>query len=402
MRLLFITTSNLATNPRLVKELYLASSLKFDIEVIQFNLDNWSYSYTQQIKGNLPKVNFIDIEAGRRPFIPWFVSSFLERFFSRIPLPFLPLSWLSISLNKRAFLIQRHFRNIQYKPDLIIAHNPGSFYPAMLFAKRYKSEFAIDVEDYHPGETFDGRVTERMKKLMQLVLPKAKYVSFASKLILERVKSDMHKSNSNLCNPTLINNVFSKEEFVLKTNYATDQGKLNFVWFSQNIDYSRGLESIFTLLDNFGNDISLTLFGNLREEFFQKEITHRNYIRTEQPMAQHKLHSILSNFDIGLALETITSDYNRDICLTNKIWSYLQSGIYILASSTKAQKELIHEFSSNGEILYEIDNKARLQIKNMIQNKEQIRKGQTERSLLNEKVNWENEADKLKYVWEIK
>lgn len=398
MRLLFITTSNLATNPRLVKELYLASSLKFDIDVIQFNLDNWSHFYTQQIKGNLPKVNFIEIEAGRRPFIPWLVSSFLERFFYRIPLPILPLSWLSISLNKRAFLIQRHFRNIQDKPDLIIAHNPGSFYPAMLFAKQYKSEFAIDVEDYHPGETFDGRVTERMEKLMQLVLPKAKYVSFASKLILERVKSDMHKSNSNLCNPTLINNVFSKEEFVSKTNYALDQGKLNFVWFSQNIDYSRGLESIFTLLDNFGNDISLTLFGNLREEFFQKEITHRNYIWTEQPIAQHKLHSILSNFDIGLALEP-GRDLNNSIAVSNKIWAYLQSGLYILASNTPAQVDFIEKFPTNGEVFFCEKEKARLQIKNMIQNKDQIRNSLGERKLINDLVNWENESKKLIPIW---
>lgn len=371
----------------------------YEIELIQFNLNNWSDGLTKQVLFKYPRIYNIEIEAGRKPLIPWLVSSFLERFFSRIPLPFLPLSWLSISLNKRAFLIQRHFRNIQNKPDLIIAHNPGSFYPAMLFAKRYKSEFAIDVEDYHPGETLDGRVPERMKKLMQLVLTKARYVSFASKLILEQVKSDLLESKLTLNNSILINNVFSKEEFISRTNYALEQGKLNFVWFSQNIDYSRGLESIFTLLDDFGNHISLTLIGNVREEFFQKEITHRNYIRTEQPMAQHKLHSILSNFDIGLALETQKSDYNRDICLTNKIWSYLQSGIYILASPTSAQQEFIKEFSSNGEILYEIDNKARLQIKNMIQNKEQIRNSLGERKLINDLVNWENESKKLIPIW---
>ena len=399
MRLLFITTSNLATNPRLVKELHLASSLKFDIDVIQFNLDNWSHSYTQQIKGNFSKVNFIDIEAGRNPYIPWLMSTVLEKFFSLIPHPFLPLSWLSISLNKRAHLIQRQFGYIKNKPDLIIAHNPGSFYPAMLFAKRFKSEFAIDVEDYHPGEMNDGRVTERMKNLMRLVLPSAKYVSFASKLILEQVKSDILDSDLSLNNPTLIDNLFSKEEFVLKNIYVLDQHKLNFVWFSQNIDYSRGLESIFTLLDNFGNDISLTLIGNGREEFFQKEITRRNYIRVEQPMAQYKLHSILSNFDIGLTLETKTADYNRDICLTNKIWSYLQSGIYILASSTSAQKDFIMEFSSHGEVLIDNKEQSKLQIKELIKKKEQLRQGLSKRRLLNESVNWENESIKLISIW---
>jgi hypothetical protein len=398
LKLLFITTSNLATNPRLVKELSLATSLKFDIEVIQFNIDNWSHSYTLQIKSKFPNVNFIEIEAGRKPLFPWLLSSFLERLFSHIPHSFLPSSWLSISLNKRSFLIQRHFRFVKNKPDLIIAHNPGSFYPAMLFAKRFKSEFAIDVEDYHPGETIDGNIFERMKYLMQAVLPKAKYVSFASKLILVQVKSDMLESNSILNNPTLIDNVFSKEEFVNITNCNLDQSKLNFVWFSQNIDYSRGLEPFFTLLDDFCNDISLTLIGNVRMEFFEKEINHRKYLRLEPPKAQIELNSILSNFDIGLALEP-GRDLNNSIAVSNKIWSYLQSGIYILASSTEAQKELIQEFSSSGEVLLDDKEQSKLQIKELIQKKELIRMGLSKRRLLNDFVNWENESNKLISIW---
>jgi hypothetical protein len=233
---------------------------------------------------------------------------------------------------------------------------------------------------------------------MQAVLPKAKYVSFASKLILVQVKSDMLESNSILNNPTLIDNVFSKEEFVNITNCNLDQSKLNFVWFSQNIDYSRGLEPFFTLLDDFCNDISLTLIGNVRMEFFEKEINHRKYLRLEPPKAQIELNSILSNFDIGLALEP-GRDLNNSIAVSNKIWSYLQSGIYILASSTEAQKELIQEFSSSGEVLLDDKEQSKLQIKELIQKKELIRMGLSKRRLLNDFVNWENESNKLISIW---
>ena len=116
-------------------------------------------------------------------------------------------------------------------------------------------------------------------------------------------------------------------------------------------------------------------------------------------MAQHKLHSILSNFDIGLALETKTSDYNRDICLTNKIWSYLQSGIYILASPTRAQQEFIKEYSSYGEVLFDDKKQSILQIEELIQRKEQISQGLRKRHLLNDFVNWENESNKLIPIW---
>lgn len=399
MKILFVTTTNLATNPRLVKEIDLASSLGFDIELIQFKLNNWSDELTKQILSKYPRIVNIEIEAGRRVFITWFISSGIEKFCNYLPSFILPTKWLAISLNKRAYLILRYFKFISSKPDIIIAHNPGSFYPAKFFAEKFQTEFAIDIEDYHPGETRSTRQSNRMKKLILNTLPKAKYVSFASKLIMQQIQIDFRMANLPLENPILIDNVFPKSEFTEIKPFLLDQSKLNFVWFSQNIDYSRGLESIFTLLDNFGNDISLTLIGNLREEFFQKEITHRNYIRLEQPMAQQKLHSILSNFDIGLALETKTSDYNRDICLTNKIWSYLQSGIYILASSTHAQTVFIQEFSFNGEALLDDKEQSKLQIKELIQKKEQIRDSLGQRKLINEVVNWENESNKLIPIW---
>jgi len=85
--------------------------------------------------------------------------------------------------------------------------------------------------------------------------------------------------------------------------------------------------------------------------------------------------------------------------LTNKIWSYLQSGIYILASPTSAQKEFIKEFSSYGEVLLDDKKQSTLQIEELIQRKEQIRNSLGERRLLNETVNWENESRKLREIW---
>ena len=216
---------------------------------------------------------------------------------------------------------------------------------------------------------------------------------------MEQVLNDFRITNLTLNKPTLIDNVFSRNEFTLVKAYDLTQSKLNFVWFSQNIDYSRGLESIFVILDEFRNEISLTLIGNVRDVFYQNEISHRKYVKVEKPMAQKVLHSILPNFDIGLALETKSSDFNRDICLTNKIWSYLQSGVYILASSTRAQSDFIDKFPSNGEVIFENTEKVNWQINKLILNKEQIRQNKKDRRMLNDLVNWEYEMSKLKSVW---
>ena len=400
MKILFITTSNLATNPRLVKEIDLATSMGFEIELIQFNLNNWSENLTRQILSKYPKINNIQIEAGRRPFTAWFNSSVIEKICTCLPSFILPTKWLSISLNKRAYLIHRHFKIISSKPDIIIAHNPGSFYPAKFFAEKFQTEFAIDIEDYHPGETLNNRKSNRMKKLLFKILPKAKYTSFASKLIMEHIESDFRMANLPLENTMLIDNVFPKSEFTEIKPYPLDQSKLNFVWFSQNIDYSRGLESIFSVFDEFQNEISLTLIGNIRNEFYQNEILHRSYIHIEEPKAQNELHSILPNFDIGLALEP-GRDLNNSIAVSNKIWAYLQSGLCVLSSSTQAQTDFINRFPLNGEMIFDNREKAKLQIKSLILEKIQIRERKNDRRMINNVVNWEKESSKLQSFWKF-
>lgn len=401
MRIIFITTSNLATNPRLVKEIDLATSMGYELELIQFNLNNWSDKLTKQILCKYPKIINIEISAGKEPFFAWFSSSVLEKVCSYIPSFILPTKWLSISLNKRAYLIQRYFKFISSKPDIIIAHNPGSFYPALFLAAKLNTEFAIDIEDYHPGETLSTRQSKRMKKLILNTLPKAKYVSFASRLIMQQIESDFRKPNISLNNPILIDNVFPKSEFTEIKPFPLDQSKLNFVWFSQNIDYSRGLESIFSVFDELQNEISLTLIGNIRKEFYQNEILHRSYIHIEAPKAQKELHGILPNFDVGLALETKASDMNRDICLTNKIWAYLQSGIFIFASYTQAQTDFINRFPLNGVVIFDNREKAKLQIKSLILEKIQIRERKNDRRMINNVINWEQESSKLQSFWKF-
>jgi glycosyltransferase involved in cell wall biosynthesis len=58
-----------------------------------------------------------------------------------------------------------------------------------------------------------------------------------------------------------------------------------------------------------------------------------------------------AEFDVGLALEQPVS-LNRDLCLTNKIFSYLLAGNAIAASSTTGQRPIIEAIGRAG-FLYE-------------------------------------------------
>jgi len=58
-KILFVTTANLATNPRLVKELQLVNSNpSLKAKVVLFNLGNWSDQIDAQIRKSFPEIEF--------------------------------------------------------------------------------------------------------------------------------------------------------------------------------------------------------------------------------------------------------------------------------------------------------------------------------------------------------
>jgi glycosyltransferase involved in cell wall biosynthesis len=58
-----------------------------------------------------------------------------------------------------------------------------------------------------------------------------------------------------------------------------------------------------------------------------------------------------AEFDVGLALEQPASP-NRDLCLTNKIFSYLLAGNAVAATATRGQKPILDAVGRAG-FLYE-------------------------------------------------
>jgi hypothetical protein len=65
-----------------------------------------------------------------------------------------------------------------------------------------------------------------------------------------------------------------------------------------------------------------------------------------------------AEYDVGLALEKAVSP-NRDLCVTNKIFSYLLAGNAVAATSTTGQKTIMEKLGSAG-FLYEPGNSEAL------------------------------------------
>ena len=374
------------------------NNMKVQITVVAFHLHNWTDEKEKDLRKELGRVKFHYLEAGRKPLFAWLYSTLLEKASRLVPalLPHTPFL-AALAIDKRSYLLYDWIKRNKDGYDLIIAHNPPAFYAAAVLAKKSGTPFALDIEDYHPGEGNNKIVRDCMGYLMRRFLKKVTYASYASPLIKKYAVENEYDGDGN--GSLVVNNTFPASEFVPAGSAGPVAGKLQIVWFSQFIDYGRGLEKVLPSLDRFGDRIGLTLFGSIREGFFEKEIKKREYIDCPGALSQLQLHQSLGAFDIGLALEDGTVDLNRNLCLTNKIWSYYLAGLFIVATDTEAQQLFLKERPQHGTCTALSGDVFGKLMEDLIANKQSIRDGRRERLKAASGEGWENESQLLKRKW---
>lgn len=397
VKLLYILSGNLSTTPRALQSIITAKQL-YKVEVLGVNRTA-VWEKMDKVLIDEQGIHYKTVSLGRKPFVPWLLSSIVHKMAQKLA----PLFTTSLRLNayassKTAFLLNRKLKTYTQNYDLVIAHSYGSFYPAYAFAQNNKAPFIVDIEDYHPGESVlvsQKEETERRKHLLAQLLPKARHITYASPLIgkytlnlLDNLPKHKH---------TLINNCFSSSEFQLKENNAE---KLNLVWFSQNIAASRGLEIVVPKLYQYKSKINLVLIGYLYQDFYDDFLSQfKDILTILPPLSQHDLHQKICEFDIGLALEIKTTDKNRDLCLTNKIFAYAQSGLFILATDTQAQSAFLNQYSALGMLFDSSSQGFEKPLEFIINNKEAIRDNKSKRYAYAKTLSWENESRKLIQIW---
>ncbi len=400
MRILFITSYDLTTNPRLAKELNLAEELGWETEFVGFDLGGWSTEIERKEAAKY-RAKKVYLPARRRPVFKWLADVICERL-SRLIYPLLPgsLKITAYAHSRRSRRLWKYLRGLRNKKyDLIVAHNLAALYPAWRLSRRLNIPFGFDVEDYHPGEAITRDVDNerrRREQLMQRLLPEAAYITVAAPLIGDLVRKLIGRYPYDRID--LINNVFPDEEFVY---IPPGQGKLRFVWFSQNIAPGRGLELILPALAQFKDKLDLTLIGNLYPDFYASVLVrYRDFVNIRKPMPRKELNYVLGEFDIGLAIELSSADFNRQVCLTNKIWAYFQAGLYILATDTPAQQLFIQQFVDHGRIIPQSTQDIVSVIEQLIEQADNIRRNKQARFTAARNYGWSKEKIKLKQLWE--
>jgi glycosyltransferase involved in cell wall biosynthesis len=394
-RVTFITTGQPTTNPRLVKEAETLLSLGYSVKVICCFYQVWSQSYDAEITGRYPGVYIYcggDQVLQRKKYyqtrIRQRLCQLLFPYFSKNPVAENAIS----RTHTEALQVAKRI-----KTDLYIAHNLGALPAAVMAAKQSGAAVGYDAEDMHSAQYLSDKDPMYLlnKYIEEKYFEAVDYFSAASPLIAQ-----YYQHLYPFLKPAVINNVFPRTTLKIKQNYV--KGKpLKLFWFSQTIGADRGLESLIQAIGKSESNSELHLLGHCPDEnkaslsaFAKKMGLNQRQISFHPPVAPDELFVFASKFDIGFAGET-GSTLNRDICLTNKVFTYIQSGLAIIASDTQAQALFLRQYPATGRIFDKNDADALVrQLEHYLQDPDLLYRTRLDNYRLGQtQLNWEAERD---------
>lgn len=347
-----ITSAQPSANPRLLKEAITIYNAGYKTTVIWCPISTWADEFDKKLFNEYQGINWV--KAGFHS-----TSQPLGYFYARIRLKVWQVIHKLIGNHfdaaiKSMVLYSQELISIalQEQSDLYIGHNLGALPAIVKASKKNKSKSIFDFEDYHRGEFNDeSSQLKRVKQIENKYVPLLNSISTSSPLITQAYKNIF----SNLSIQT-INNCFPY-------SYAIDQlcnlhiKPLKLFWFSQYIGKTRGIETVIESISKFSKDeLTLTLLGTASNEikiYFQSLSAKLNLSEKQliflDPISEKEIVQIASKHHIGLASE-YSHNLNRDICLTNKIFTYLLAGNALVLSDTFAQKTFLDDNQGIGSL----------------------------------------------------
>lgn len=398
---LFISSSTLAANPRFVKA-FEACKDEHTCTVVCFTHQDWGEELSKAIVNRNSKVNFLFIS-----YHPNFIIKVWAKLLHKTAILLNSLAKnnkriAAYANSDKTFQLHSELKNklVNRHFDVMVVHNVAAFYPAIQWAKK-TTKISVDIEDYHPGEeSYFNQKNEICNRLllMKSILQRAWGVSYASPLIMQECLHTFNEIKYLKGKSIVVQNCFPQHEFQYKDSTSE---KLKLVWFSQNIASGRGLEQLLAALVEFEHQVELHLIGNLSAAFHQEVLQHyASFIVVHPPKPQLELHQMLAEYDIGLCLEQ-GHCLNNKLALSNKIWAYFQSGLFIYATDTPAQQAFIKTHPKHGICIQKKPTALTEGISYILQNKNEIRKSKKTRFDDAKSYSWEKEVLKLKTLFSV-
>lgn len=379
-----VTGQHLVSNPRVWKEANALEKAGYNVTIFttwyskklrvnDLNLINVNVHYTSSC-------NLIKSETSIVHLLYWRISRKLSNYF--------------FFFFKYGSIYQFVFRPLgqikkitQLKSDLYICHQEAGL---LLGLKLLKAGYkvAFDFEDWYSEDYLNRfRPISLLRKAEFEALRNGEYVTCPSLSMSKRLNEQY-----NLDKPIQV--IYNTFQDTGETNQEIKKIPNSCVWFSQTIGPGRGLELFLDLIKNFHISLELHLIGNCSSTFkshLVSLIENTPHIIIFHPLMNHTdLLKYLRCFEFGLALENYFPK-NKDLTISNKILTYLQLNLHVIATNTIGQLELKEDF--NDSITYvdlskpfDTHNQLRKAIDNL---------NQRVSTLFPNKYTWDNQQNKI-------
>lgn len=340
-RICLVSPGHVASNPRLVKEADALHEAGYDVHVVS----GWYY----------PPLDVHDVEifnragwarstvyylTGPRVLLAKFRREFARRRLANTPKPGVELSLRAI--HPALGLLTRAAARIE--ADLFIGHCLPGLPAAARAAKSRGVRYGFDAEDFHLQETEQraagGSEAAAVRAIESHFLPHCAHLTASSPLI-SRACADTY----GVPEPLSLLNVFPLAEAPARPHAGSVDGGARLYWFSQTIGHGRGLEQLIVALGQMQTRCELHLRGIPVPDFMDqlrqhaREAGFHGRIDVLPTAPAHEMARLAAGYDLGLSLEQSWPP-NRDLCLTNKLFTYLLAGVPVALTPTRAQAQL--------------------------------------------------------------
>lgn len=353
LRICLVTSNHVANNPRIVKEADALAAAGHRVRVVAMNnhpeLSHRDATVMARRGWRLHRVT-----AGRRTEggrLRWLADSLLQRAARALALRGVRHE----RVVDRA--VSRHVGALAraaaaHPADIVIGHNLAALPAAARAAARLGARLGFDIEDLHTGELPDGPAHEAerglRKSLEARLLPRCELLTAASGGIADDIVQ-LYRVRR----PVVVLNVFPRAERGAGEPPGRRTGARSLYWYSQVIGPDRGVEDALRALAMLDLPVELHLRGELLPSYegplraLTVELGISGRVHLWPPAPPGELVALAQRHDIGLAIEQPVSR-NRQVCVTNKLFTYLLAGCAVAATDTVGQRGILDAIPEAG------------------------------------------------------
>jgi len=342
-RITVVTSGHLSTCPRMLKSADAFAAAGYDVRVIATRHEPWATQTDRDVASRREwAVDTIGYRRGESGATYWWSGA--RQRAARAAAAAIGPARTPLAIVSRAFgrVHTELVEAIGADPgDLIYGGTTGALAAIAEAAGRSRTPYGIDLEDFHsaetsgPGASFEDALAERIE---HAVLPGAAFVTAGSEAI-----AAAYRQRDGIA-AAVVRNTFALPAQAPDLS-RVDPARLRIYWFSQTIGPGRGLEDAILAIGRAGVAAHLALRGQPRAGYLAalRALAGAHAPRLElvalDPAPPDAMIDCARGYDIGLALEQM-APRNRQLCLTNKAFTYILAGSAVAMTDTPGQHAL--------------------------------------------------------------